>query len=131
MLSVSTEIKATLSGAVLAGAEVLWVLAAAVMGKSGFLYLKGRMLALIKSHGPPKTVSRTRYRIGLVMFVLPLILGWAVPYASALISVDESHPIALAVAGDLLLLISLFVLGGEFWDKLRALFLYDAKAAFR
>jgi hypothetical protein len=30
----------------------------------------------------------------------------------------------------LLLLTSLFVLGGEFWDKLRSLFIYEAKAQF-
>ncbi len=35
-----------------------------------------------------------------------------------------------AVGGDLLLLSSLFVLGGNFWDKVRALFLYDAEAHF-
>lgn len=31
------------------------------------------------------------------------------------------------LALDLVLAASLFVLGGEFWDKLRSLFLYDAK----
>jgi hypothetical protein len=29
--------------------------------------------------------------------------------------------------GDLLLISSLFVLGGDFWDKLRALFVHGAK----
>jgi hypothetical protein len=28
------------------------------------------------------------------------------------------------------LLVSLFVLGGDFWDKLRALFIGEAKAVF-
>jgi hypothetical protein len=28
------------------------------------------------------------------------------------------------------LLISLFVLGGDFWDKLRALFVHSARAVF-
>jgi len=28
------------------------------------------------------------------------------------------------------LLVSLFVLGGDFWDKLRALFFHGAKAVF-
>jgi hypothetical protein len=36
--------------------------------------------------------------------------------------------VGFAVAGDLLLLASLFVLGGDFWDKLKALFIYDARA---
>jgi len=29
---------------------------------------------------------------------------------------------------DFLFIITLFILGGEFWEKLRALFIYDAKA---
>jgi hypothetical protein len=31
---------------------------------------------------------------------------------------------------DLITLASLFVLGGDFWDKVRALFLHDARAVF-
>jgi hypothetical protein len=31
---------------------------------------------------------------------------------------------------DLVTLVSLFVLGGDFWDKVRALFLHDARAVF-
>jgi hypothetical protein len=34
---------------------------------------------------------------------------------------------AYAIGGDLLLLASLFVLGGDFWDKIRALFVYSDK----
>ena len=34
------------------------------------------------------------------------------------------------VAGDLLLLASLFVLGGDFWDKLRSLFSHGATVVF-
>jgi hypothetical protein len=35
-----------------------------------------------------------------------------------------------ALAGDLLLLTGLVLLGGDFWDKLRALFIHGAKATF-
>jgi hypothetical protein len=36
----------------------------------------------------------------------------------------------IIIASDLVFLTSLFVLGGDFWDKLRALFIYKAKAKF-
>jgi hypothetical protein len=36
--------------------------------------------------------------------------------------------ITMNLMADFLFLVTLFVLGGDFWDKLRALFLYDAKA---
>ena len=39
----------------------------------------------------------------------------------------ESHRLLVAIIGDLLLVSSLFVLGGEFWDKVRALFIRDAR----
>jgi len=32
------------------------------------------------------------------------------------------------LTADALLVITLFILGQEFWEKLRALFIYDAKA---
>jgi hypothetical protein len=34
----------------------------------------------------------------------------------------------LFLLGDAMMLVSLFVLGGEFWDKLRALFVHRARA---
>ncbi|HAI46245.1 MAG TPA: hypothetical protein DCM50_05995 [Stenotrophomonas sp.] len=40
------------------------------------------------------------------------------------------HPHLVAMSGDLLLILSLFILGGDFWDKLRALFVREAKAVF-
>jgi hypothetical protein len=64
------------------------------------------------------------------MFVLPLLFAWLMPYAADHIPGYASHRVAYAVVGDLLLLASLFVLGGEFWDKLRALFSYGAKVQF-
>jgi hypothetical protein len=53
------------------------VVAAAVMGKEGFAGLKGRFF---KKYGPPERVSLARYRVGLVMFVLPPLVAWLGPY---------------------------------------------------
>jgi hypothetical protein len=33
----------------------------------------------------------------------------------------------ISIAGDVMLLTSLFMLGGDFWDKLQALFIHQAK----
>jgi len=40
----------------------------------------------------------------------------------------QLHRLAYSKMSDLLLVASPFVLGGEFWGKLRALFIYRAKA---
>jgi len=37
------------------------------------------------------------------------------------------HRLTINLAADLLFVVTLFVLGGDFWEKLRALVLYDAK----
>ena len=129
-LGFSTALIATISGGILVGAEVFLVVAAAVMGKSGYNYIKSRTFGLLKQYGPPKEVSKARYNIGLAIFVIPILFGWLAPYAGSYIPGYQEMAITYAVVGDLLLLFSLFVLGGEFWDKLRALFIHDAKVKF-
>ena len=127
----STQWKTILSGILMLGIpELLWVVAVAVMGKAGFDYIKARVFGFFKRHAVPRTVSRTRYRIGLALFLLPVLFGWLAPYGPGAIPGYESQRFAVNLAGDLLLLTSLFVLGGDFWEKLRALFVYEAKVRF-
>jgi hypothetical protein len=40
------------------------------------------------------------------------------------------HRILIALAFDFIFVCSFFVLGGDFWDKLRALFVHKAKTSF-
>jgi hypothetical protein len=123
-----TTWKAAISGLLAVGIpEVLSLLAIAVVGKSGFKFLKERIFAFLRKYGPPDVVSRKRYRMGLVMFLLPILFAWLAPYLSNLIPVFKTHCIAFGIVGDVLLVVSLFVLGGDFWDKLRALFIHGAK----
>ncbi|MBW1860533.1 MAG: transporter suffix domain-containing protein [Deltaproteobacteria bacterium] len=118
--SLSTAWKTALSGLLAAGIpEIFSVVAIAIMGKSGFNYIKGRLFAFLRKHGPPDVVSRTRYHVGLVMFALPLLFGWLAPYAPHLIPVN--------LLGDIVFVSSLFILGGDFWDKVRALFTHEAR----
>ena len=126
----SSKWKALISGGLALGLpEALSIIAIAIMGKSGFNFLKERIFGLIKKYGPPDRVSQARYRIGLIMFVLPVLFGWLVPYAPHLIPGYEAHRLAVNITGDLMLFISLFVLGGDFWDKVRALFVRQARVA--
>jgi hypothetical protein len=129
-LGLSGTNMASVSGILLVGAEVLGVLAVAIMGKPGYLYIKSRVFGVLRPYAPPKVVSRARYNTGLVMFGLPILFGWVTPYVSALIPNLAENMLAYAVGGDMLLLASLFVLGGDFWDKVRSLFVQDAVAHF-
>jgi hypothetical protein len=107
--------------------------AAAVLGRRGFAWLTGntkRIVArLLHRYGPPATVSRRRYRIGLVLFFAPLLFAWLTPFVAGLLPGYEAHRMLYALVCNLALVVGLFVLGGDFWEKLRALFVHGARAA--
>jgi hypothetical protein len=124
--------KTAISGALALGIpEIFSIIAIAIMGRAGFDTIKARFFNFIKRHGPPDRVSKMRYRVGLVMFVLPLLFGWLGLYFAHYIPSYDDYRLAINISGDLLLLSSFLVLGGEFWDKIRALFIHDAVAQMR
>ena len=130
MLGLSKTATASVSSALLVAAEVMGLAAIAVMGKKGYAALKQRVLGWIEQYGPPSKVSPLRYKIGLILFAVPLLFGWLSVYTSEWIPGFADYPLYFAVGGDMMLLSSLFVLGGDFWDKVRALFFHDAEAHF-
>ena len=130
LMGVSSTATAAISGVMLIAAEIMLVAAAAIAGKDGFDFIKAKVFGVLKSYGPPREVSRTRYIIGLVMFTAPLAFGWISPYVGQHLPGFADKRLIYAILLDALLLISLFVLGGAFWDKLRSLFLHNAYAVF-
>jgi hypothetical protein len=127
-LDFSRPMTASISGALMVVGELLGLAAVAIIGKPGYALIKEKIFGLLRQHGPPREVSRLRYRIGLVMFGAPLIFAWISAYTAAYIPGFQENPLLYALGGDLLLLTSLFVLGGDFWDKLRSLFVHGAVA---
>ena len=126
--SLATEWKTIISGLLAVGIPEVFTLAAvAIMGKQGYDLIKDRIFRFLKKHGPSDRVSLTRYRIGLVMFVLPVLLGWLGPYGAHHIPGYEAHRFVVSVVADLMFVASLFVLGGDFWDKIRALFIHGVR----
>ena len=74
--------KAILSTGLVAGLpEVGMLLAVAVLGKQGFAQLKEMFFSRFRKITEPSAVSLVRYRIGLFMFFIPLLLAWLQPYA--------------------------------------------------
>jgi hypothetical protein len=107
--------------------KVIILLAIAVMGKVGFQELKAKLFHKLT---PPVKVGPMRYRIGLVMFCLPLLQGLLETWASHIAPQLVANRLVVDIVMDVMLIASLFVLGGNFWDKLRALFFVDARAVF-
>ncbi len=119
----SAGVKTVASGLLAFGIPELFILlAVAVMGKSGYEYIKAKIGSLLKPFAPPDQVSPTRYRIGLVLFCAPLLFGGLLPYAAHFFPSLETLPLWPYIASDLVFIASFFILGGDFWDKVRALF---------
>lgn len=127
----SDTMKSLLSGLLAFGIpELFMLMAVAIMGKKGYGYLKQKVLKMLNRVSPDR-VSITRYRIGLILFCIPIILGFLKPYLAYYIPYLKQVPLSVTIFMDAMLLLSLFVLGGEFWEKLKGLFLHGVIAVRR
>ena len=119
----SLGIKTTISGLLAFGVpEVFMLIAIAVLGKQGYEFLKAKALNVLISVAPSDEVSLSRYRVGLVMFSLPLLIGAVLPYLGHFFASLNQIPLWGYLVTDVLFLSSFFVLGGNFWDKFSGLF---------
>ena len=114
---------ATITGVVLIGNKVLLLVAIGVMGKAGYQELKRRMFSKL---APDHMPGPARYRIGLVMFCLPLLTAMMEPYIDRFFPGLRPNSFTAQSLGDAMLIASFFVLGGNFWEKVRALFVRTA-----
>jgi len=126
-----TSVKATLSTiCIVVVPKVFLIGAIAILGKPGFNYLKGVVFAFVKKVGPPAEVGPWRYNIGLLMFFLPFVTSLFFSYFEPIFEGGEDARPKFEKISDFVQIAALFVLGGDFWDKLRALFVRKAKAVF-
>jgi len=120
---------AALSGFIFVANKVLLVLCVAVMGRAGFQQIKAIAFGYVASLSPPAQVGPVRHAIGLVMFCLPLVAAMLAPYIDLLWPDVRPNAWQFEVLVDLVLVASFFVLGGDFWNKLQALFVRTARIA--
>jgi hypothetical protein len=123
----SAQIKSVAGLMVFPTSEILDVTAIAILGKRGFEWFKAKIFRFLRRHGPPAKVSSTRHHIGLILLVIPIIVAWLTPYFVHLLPGYEAHRVVFNMAFDLMFVTSFFVLWGEYWDKVRALFVYGTK----
>jgi hypothetical protein len=124
-------VKTVVSSILLLGFEIMLIPAVALMGKDNFDRIWTGAMRLLKTLKPAGGVSRRRYTIGLCMLVGPTLYAWIASYAPSWLPEDYALRVWVNLGLDAIALASLFVLGGDFWDKVRALFLHDARAVFQ
>ena len=79
---------------------------------------------------PPRPIGKTRHTIGVILFFASFL-----PYPFVVAALMFLHPtgrdihylVAALLAGDGIFITSLFVLGGEFWERLKRLFEWPGK----
>jgi hypothetical protein len=108
----SIGLKSAVSGLLALGIpEVFMIIGVAIVGKDGYQFLKEKLFAFLKRFAPPDFVSPRRYRIGLIMFGLPIVIGWAGPFLFHFIPGLHDLPFWSFILGDLIFLSSFIVLG--------------------
>jgi len=128
-------------GAMVVGGEIIGLASIAFLGKEGFLAIKSKVFAFLKS-GYTGAVSRTRHSIGIVLLCanvltsyLMMLYAWDAFAAStpdgpapAVWGLDlegqGSLVFWLFLAGELSFLVAIYVLGADWWGKFRNIFVW-------
>ncbi len=118
---------AAATGTIFVVNKVLLIMVIAVMGTSGFQELKTTLASYIPSLKDERPVGPVRHAIGLLMFCIPLASAMIEPYVDQIWPGLRSHRWEMQLATDIMLAASIFVLGGNFWGKVRALFIRTAR----
>ena len=113
------SVKAIVGTILVLGFEVMLIPAVALMGKDTYERIRDKAIALLTTLKPAGNVGSTRYKIGLYMLVCPTLYAWIASYAPSWLPQDYVLRVWVNFGLDLITLASLFVLGGDFWDKVR------------
>ncbi len=133
LMEVSTATAVTFGAIYLASGELALVAAVALLGKPFVTAIKEKIKAFLfkpKTQDRPKIISRTRHAIGVILFVLSIVPYYAtigVLLLGAPKGPDLQTLLRLLLAGEVLFFVSLFVLGEEFWARLKRLFEWPGK----
>jgi hypothetical protein len=117
----------------LASGEIACLAAVALLGKPFVTAIKDKLKGLLlrrAAPSAPKHISRTRHIVGVTLLCLSIV-----PYYLTLGLLLFTHPkepdvqilLYLLLGGEALFFVSLFVLGEEFWARLKKLFEWPGK----
>jgi hypothetical protein len=128
-LGLSPGISTILIGLSIAGGpDLLLLLAAAVMGKESLNYILGRIGGWFKRNFKlAENVSKNRYLFGLVLFWGSILVRWAVGFLKTGTTSGTDWGLYILIAFEVVLVISIFVLGADYWAKLGSLFRWNTR----
>ena len=123
----SPTVAGTLVTCVVVSGEIGFWVSAALLGTPFIDALKTKLAALLvrQRSAAPRPISRARHVFGLVLFSLSFVtyyVAMATPFLRLKKSTELAAIVVVAITGELLFVSSLFVLGGEFWGRIKALY---------
>ncbi len=132
-LPISHAEAASLAVIYVGSGEVAFFAAIALLGRPFVDTLKTKLKSFFirnKPARPPRPIGKTRHTIGVILFFASFL-----PYPFVVAALMFLHPtgrdihylVAVLLAGDGIFITSLFVLGGEFWERLKRLFEWPGK----
>ena len=127
LLGLSTAHSAVLVGIMVAGGpEVLCILAVVLLGKDTFNYFAHLAKTAVRRAVVETPASRTRYYIGLAIMLVSWLPAYLYAYLPGAFPGGDTRIYILAVM-DLAFVASVFLMGAEFWEKARRIFVYEGK----
>jgi hypothetical protein len=126
--NLSAGIKTAISGALaVGGPEILMIIAGIIMGKENLAMVKARIFSFLKPLAPPTFVSKPRFYIGISLFVLCLLESVVHVHWDGIVNWYADFALAYMIFWNVLFLLSLYILGGDFFNRLIGLFVYRDK----
>ncbi len=120
------------SVAFLASGEVAFLCAAALLGKEFVTALKSKIKSWFKRSHVEKPISLNRHRLGVSLLAASCLPHYVMIIYLLFFSHKESEINFLAwtlVAGEAALITGLFILGEDFWERLKNLFAWHKPSA--
>jgi hypothetical protein len=105
-------------------AEILCLVAAAILGKDKYQKLVRKVRPKTQHSAPASRTRRARYYLGLAGCVFNGVPLTLYAYVPELLPAGSTKAGILVIA-DVVFFGSLFFAGGEFWEKLRRLFVWE------
>lgn len=131
-LNLTTVQALSLSSGLLISSEVAFVISIALLGKEFLQLVKSKIKGIFFTKSgayKSKPIGKTRFRIGIIIFLISMIvptLGLEIVfYNNWEEAIGLESFLYILIFFDVLFIISLFILGFEFIDKVRRLFTYS------
>jgi hypothetical protein len=113
------------AGLLVGGPEVVTLIAVALLGKDALYYFTARVKQTLWKRVFQTRVSRFQYYVGLVVFMVSIVPLYVYGYLPGVL--PESGRVPILASADLLFIVSMFIMGGEFWEKVQRIFIWEGK----